>query len=382
MPSAEQSVIEALQPLSSYAVHPMTGFVPAEDQLSRLPPAFAAWEDIVPIMAPLIRSRRLRPTLTALPLVDADALVGEQEQERALLLLTVFANAWVWGGEAPDLTIPEPVAKPLCTLAAALERPPIAHYGSMALRNWRRVDPSQPISADNVQMSVSFLGGVDEEWFFLASLGVELEGAPLLATLHATVRASHEEDDAALAGHLEALAAGVTPVLKALHRMREWCDPYIFYNRVRNYVAGWPAPGVIYEGVWSTPRRYAGGSAGQSSLIQAIDATLGVLHDGPVTGPFFREMRAYMPRLHRRFVEDLAASSRVRERASRGRAELRSAYNHALDQVVTFRRAHQIMAHDYVSVPSGMAPGEKGTGGTTLAEFLEDARRETHRAAY
>ena len=370
-----------MAPLAMYGIDPVTGFAPSEDPLDRLPAEFDAWERVVPIMAPLIRSRRLRSTLRAMPILEVANLRGEREQERALLLLTVFANAWVWGGECADLTIPATISTPLCALAGALDRPPIVHYGSMALRNWRRVDRTLPLSADNVQMAITFLGGVDEEWFFLASLGCELAGAPLLPILRDLVVASQNTDEASLTRLLDDAAQGMSPVLQALERMREWCDPYVFYNRVRNFVTGWPEPGVVYEGVWTEPRRYTGGSAGQSSLIQAIDAALGVLHDGVVTGPFFREMRTYMPREHRRFVEDLAAFSCVRDRVARGGPDLRAAYNRALDVVVRFRAAHRAMAHDYVTAPSGMVPDEKGTGGTTLAQFLDDARYETQRNA-
>ncbi|WP_332767838.1 hypothetical protein [Phenylobacterium sp.] len=365
--------------MSDYAIDPLTGFVPGRDQLRRLPQQFEAWEQVVPLMPPFIRSGRIREVLGGLPTLDVADLVGEAEQERALLLLTMFANAWVWGGRDPDLTIPSPLARPLCALADDLGRPPITHYGSMALRNWRRVDPDRPLSLDNAQMDVGFLGGVDEEWFYLASMGVELAGAPLLKSLHTAVLASHEGEDADVMVLLDRIADELGPVMSALQRMREWCDPHIFYHRVRNFVAGWPDPGVIYEGVWPEPRKYIGGSAGQSSLIQAVDAALGVVHDGPVTGPFFATMRTYMPRPHRQFVEDIADVSQLRRRVERGAPALAHAYNRALGRVEKFRAAHRRMAHDYVSVPSGAAPGETGTGGTTFGEFLDDAQHETRR---
>jgi indoleamine 2,3-dioxygenase len=376
---AASPAVDALRPLADYGIHPQTGFVPGEDQLARLPQAFEAWEQIAPIMGPLIRANRIRAAFEALPLLDAGALAGEAEQERALLLLTLFANAWVWGGPEPHLTIPVPLAVPLCTLASELERPPITHYGSMALRNWRRVDPSRPLSADNAQMQIGFLGGVDEEWFYLASMGVELAGAPLLRALHGAVTASQGNDDAGLTAWLEGVADDLGPVMTALNRMREWCDPHVFYHRVRGLVAGWPDPGVVYEGVWREPRKYIGGSAGQSSLIQAVDAALGVVHDGAVTGPFFAAMRTYMPREHRRFVEHVAACSKIRARVQRGDPRLVQVYDRAIRRVEQFRAAHRRMAHDYITVPAGLASQHRGTGGTQYGEFLADAQKETRR---
>lgn len=34
--------------------------------------------------------------------------------------------------------------------------------------------------------------------------------------------------------------------------------------------------GLLYEGVWDTPKKFAGGSAAQSSIFQCFDVLLGV----------------------------------------------------------------------------------------------------------
>jgi len=366
-----------LQPLAAYDIDQHRGFVPAHDPLARLPGRFDAWEALIPEMSALIRTRRLRDALAALPTLSTDNLATEAERERALLLLTVFANGWVWSGQGPDLQIPAPVAVPLCALATQLDRPPIVHYASMALHNWQRVDSARELSSDNARMQVQFLGGVDEDWFFIGSIGVELAGAPLLPCVHAIALASHHDDDATLAGLLETLTAGMAPVLQALERMREWCDPHVFYHRVRPFLAGWPDPGVIYQGVSSLPQKHVGGSAGQSSLIQAIDAVLSIDHGDSMSGRYLRDVRRYMPGGHRRFVVEVGQASRARVRAAAGAPRLRQAYNAALDQVSRFRQAHIDLAVHYVVKPSGMAERAKGTGGTVLADFLGEAQRRT-----
>ena len=369
----------SLESLSNYAIDPRTGFVPAADPIDRLPDEFVSWEAVVPDISALLRSSRLRATLAQLPLLDPLTLQAdpERERERALLLLTVFANAWVWMGPEPSFRIPPQIAKPLCTIADALDRPPIVHYASMALHNWRRLDRRLPLSTDNATMQVQFLGGVDEDWFFIGSLGVELAGAPLLPRIHASALASHDGDDATLADLIGGIATGMKPVLEALGRMRSWCDPYVFYHRVRPFLTGWPSPGVVYEGVSSTPRKYVGGSAGQSSLIQVIDALLGIEHGNSHSGKYLRDVRAYMPVGHRRFVTDVEQYSRVRARAHQGTVALRDAYNAAIEQLDVFRRDHISLAHEYVTRISGVGAEAKGTGGTTLADFLGEAQRQT-----
>lgn len=360
-----------LAPLAAYDVDPATGFLPATDPVDRLPPGFSAWDDLARDLGPLIRTRALRGAITDLPLLDPAGLTGTAERERAFLLLTVFANGWVWGGAEPDLFLPAVLARPLDRLARLHDRPPIVHYASMALRNWRRIDAGRPIETDNLTVQVYFLGGVDEDWFTVASLGVELAGAPLLASAHRAATAEGKD----LRDLLESIAAGMTAVLAALERMRCWCDPHVFYNRVRPYLAGWPAPGVVYDGVSATPRVLAGGSAGQSSLIQSLDALLGIVHHSP----FLQQMRAYMPVPHRRFVTDLAAVSQVRARAAAGSPALRAAYDAAVDQVEMFRRRHMALAHDYITRPSGQNAAI-GTGGTSLTDFLRATRMATAEA--
>lgn len=363
--------------LAHYWVDPVTGFVPGTPPLTRLPSAFDAWEALVPNIPALIRARRFPQALAALPPFAIEALASDAEQERALLLLCHCANVSVWGGAEPNLVLPAAIARPLCTVAAHLERQPIAHYASMTLRNWQLIDANAPLSVDNARTQVQFLGGVDEDWFFIASMGVELAGAPLLPIVAASDHASRFADDNALVALIGRFVDGMTAVHTALERVRLWCDPHTYYHRVRPFVSGWPAPGVIYEGVWSEPRRYLGGSAAQSSLIQLFDALFGIAHPDSPAGSYLRTVRDYMPKPQRQFVEDIERTSAVRARAMSGTPALHAAYNAALNTLEQFRRAHMQLAHDYILRPAG-TPGEAlGTGGTALTAFLRGAQDST-----
>ena len=95
----------------------------------------------------------------------------------------MLANAQVHGGAEPATRLPAGVAVQLAALAAAMDRMPIVTHASMVLQNWRRIDPDAPLSADTAALQVGFMGGVDEAWFFLATLEVELAGAPALGEL-------------------------------------------------------------------------------------------------------------------------------------------------------------------------------------------------------
>jgi hypothetical protein len=58
-----------------------------------------------------------------------------------------------------------------------------------------------------------------------------------------------EEEEGTLAGALEEMAASIAACTKALRRMEESCDPYIYYHRVRLFMAGWTSPELPAEGM-------------------------------------------------------------------------------------------------------------------------------------
>jgi indoleamine 2,3-dioxygenase len=371
----------SLDALPSYDIDPHTGFMPSWEPLERFHAGFEPWDELAPLVGHLIRNRRIRERIGALPLLDWRALHGRAERERALTLLCVFANACVWGGPEPALRLPATLAVPLCGLCGEMGRQPIVHYAGMQLYNWRRIDKTRPLSADNAELLVQFLGGVDETWFYVANFDLELLAAPLLVAAHGAVGAAAREDMDELTRHLATIAEGMPGINAALERQREWTDPHVFFHRVRPFVQGWPAPGVVYEGVSDEPRALIGGSAGQSSVMQALDAVLGIEHARPQTGAYLRLLRSYMPPAHRRFVDDCERLSRVRSFVARSTegadAALRDAYNAAVAGVTQFRTLHVRLAHDYIAKPSGLNPDVKGTGGTSFVDFLRDTRRET-----
>ncbi len=367
-----------LDPLLSYDIDPQSGFMPSWEPLERLDSGFEPWDELAPQVGHLIRNRRIRERIRAMPPLDWRQLRGRAERERALTLLCVFANAYVWGGPEPALRLPATLAVPLCGLCDEMGRQPIVHYAGMQLYNWRRIDKSRPLSADNSELLVQFLGGVDETWFYVANFDLELLAAPLLVAAHGALAAAARADTDDLTGRLATIAQGMPAIHAALDRQREWTDPHVFFHRVRPFVQGWPAPGVVYEGVSDQPRTLIGGSAGQSSVIQALDAVLGIEHARPQTGTYLRLLRGYMPPAHRRFVDDCERLSVLRSLvAQAGDAALREVYNAAVEGVTRFRTLHVRLAHDYIAKPSGLNPDAKGTGGTSFVDFLRDTRRET-----
>jgi indoleamine 2,3-dioxygenase len=255
-------------------------------------------------------------------------------------------------------------------------------HATLVLNNWRRLDPARPLALGNLDTQFTFTGSFDEKWFYLATLGVELAGAPAIVALTDAVTASQRDDDTALAGELALLEAGIKQMSAALMRLTERCDPYVFYNRIRPYLAGWPAPGVTYAGTGLPPQVFAGGSAAQSSLLQSIDAGLDIRHEHVATRDFLQAMLQYMPPKHRAFVAALRERSSIRERALQGAPALRDAYNACIAVTDEFRRKHIGLTSQYIvkQASTHVGPGTTGTGGTDFVEFLRESRVETARS--
>ena len=346
----------------------MNGFLPTPDPLQKLPAEFAPWEEIARDLPKLLVSDKLRPTLEHLPGCDVTGL-SEPELNRAMLLLSYFGHAYVWGQPPPPRVLPARIAMPWHAVAQQLGRPPVLSYASYALCNWRRLDLAGPIALGNIALLQNFLGGVDEEWFILVHVDIEAKAAPAIAALNSP-------------GGLQVVAAALRAMNATMLRMPEHCDPYIYYNRVRPYIHGWknqPAlpEGLIYEGVYDgQPRQFRGETGAQSSIVPALDAVLGITHKSDLLSEYLQEMRDYMPPAHRDFIAGIKS---VREFVLKHR-EFRDDYNACVSELEKFRAKHFEYAARYIHQQAqhdAANPTDVGTGGTPFMPYLGKHLSET-----
>jgi indoleamine 2,3-dioxygenase len=370
----------SLENVAFYQVDPVRGFLPAQDPIAGLPAAYRIWDELGADLSALLMTGRLRPTLERLTPLTLDGLESESQRERAMLLLSVLANAYVWAEEKPATHLPSGVAVPLYQLANELGRPPITTYTSIVLYNWRRLDPTGPIDLDNIAARQLFWGGIDEQWFYMVPVAIEAQGAAVIPALIGTKEAMRADRAGDLLAHLKKLASVLEAINVTLMRLPERCDPYIFYQRVRPYLTGWEAPGVVYEGVSEKPQKFYGGSAAQSPIVQCFDAVLGVRHRDRDTAPYLLEMRRYMSPAHRRFIEALEDGLSLHQYVLNHQGPypvFGEVFNQCVRALEDFRRKHMEIAVRYIKhqAPPGVEP--MGTGGTNFATFLGKALKET-----
>eukprot|EP00602_Paraphysomonas_sp_CaronLab_P000143 CAMPEP_0185028784 /NCGR_PEP_ID=MMETSP1103-20130426/14774_1 /TAXON_ID=36769 /ORGANISM="Paraphysomonas bandaiensis, Strain Caron Lab Isolate" /LENGTH=666 /DNA_ID=CAMNT_0027563311 /DNA_START=1 /DNA_END=2001 /DNA_ORIENTATION=- len=394
IPSLEREKIQVfsgiddiLAILEKYDVSPHRGFLPNKDPLQRLPnEKYYLWEDMADDLPKLLGARlgQVREPLCRLPVISTDELKTVEELRRAQLLLCLFAHAFVWGGTPVMEYVPKGISIPLWEVSCRLDTPPILMNMAITLYNWRRLDPHAAISMMNLSTLNNFFSGRDESWFYLITVEIEAIGAgavvPLMQ-LNADIKRATSATATQISGgakhvvrnvillesitsKLLVVAECIDKMVTSLSTMREGCHPFIFYHRVRPFLAGWKSNpalpnGVKYEGVyvkWSDRARppaftgeqgniepsgtekakswfslgsnreggldecpaqyFSGGSAAQSALLPFLDICLGVDHTdhdkSPNSNGFLKSMREYMPRPHREFLEYMEGKTCIR----------------------------------------------------------------------
>ena len=140
----------------NYCADLAIGFLPQEDPLLSLTSGYAIWDEVGRDLPKYLMSGKVRKWLSGIPKLDTAAMNDHRELERAMLLLSYFGSAWVWGEEEVNAVIPANIAVPWCDVAAKMGRPPILSYASHALNNWRRLEASRGIELGNIARLLNF----------------------------------------------------------------------------------------------------------------------------------------------------------------------------------------------------------------------------------
>jgi indoleamine 2,3-dioxygenase len=408
----------------SYSVDINNGFLPHIDPLHQLPLSskFACWELIMKDLSQYLHAKNIRSViLSRLDIlhVEENDLLDEREFERALLVLSMLSHAFVWGEKPISTYIPSCLSIPWVEITKRACRPPVLTHSLIALTNWKRFNIEKAIELGNIAMLNCFMSGTDEANFYLVIIELECRGAKALKHMLRAQYFSSKGNIKELINELKAIQNIQKTMFTTLLKTYEEVDPYIFYNRVRHFLAGWKGnpllpDGILYEGVTETRQVLHGASAAQSSLIATFDVFFDVKHDSEHTRQFINEMRFYMPPEHRQFLEMLSlhkynindfVKNLTSFQEKQQEKELIDAYNHCIDQLIAFRNKHiqivalyilaQIPKNDFnvqleskkendhtvnnneIEKKDETASSARGTGGTILMPFLKTCRDET-----
>lgn len=279
--------------------------------------------------------------------------------------------------------MPKKIAQVWVDAAEALDLPPVSTYASTVLFNWTFTSP--PKDLDDLKIRFTSTGLVDEEWFYLVSAGIDMRSPRILEIVDRITAGKIDET-------LPDLASVINELTRVLERMYEKCKSDAFYNQIRRYFAGWLNDpdlgecGLEYE--LEGGNRFfklAGGSAAQTATIQLLDIILSIVHEGGNEGtfqhgakriPYLREMRSYMPKAHREYLqraEEIFATPELRMKIDNS-----PSFKSCVEALIAFRNAHIIMVTRYIINPSSKSHQKAlGTGGSNPLPFLKQIRNDT-----
>ncbi|XP_054421740.1 indoleamine 2,3-dioxygenase 1 [Pteronotus mesoamericanus] len=367
-----------------------------------LPSPYDAWISIAKNLPDLIEHGELREEVEKLPMFSIEDLSGHKLQRLAHLVLGYITMAYVWnqGGEDVRKVLPSNIAVPYCKLSEKLGLPPILVYADCVLANWKKKDPSGPMTYENMDILFSFPGGDCSKGFFLVSLLVELEAASAIKEIPTILKAVRHQDKDTLEKTLLNISDCLDKAHEVFKQIHKHVDPDQFFNVLRIYLSGWKGnsklpEGLLYEGVSDIPKKFAGGSAGQSSIFQCFDVLLGIEQNAgeASAAAFLQEMRTYMPPAHQKFLQSLESGPSVRKFVlSENDDSLTKAYNECVKAMCSLRDYHLQIVTKYILIPASKQsktpqtskdPSEmesKGTGGTDVIKFLKNVRSTTMQA--
>ncbi|KAI1101287.1 indoleamine 2,3-dioxygenase [Jackrogersella minutella] len=404
------------------------GFLPEREPLKRLPsPYYEPWECLLDHLPSLIKKKTIRKAVENTQVLSTRKIHTEEEWRRAYVVLSFLAHAYIWGGEKASEVLPSAISVPFLQVSEYLDLPPVATYAALNLWNFA-CSGSDFQELDRLEALHTFSGTQDESWFFSVSVAMEAQGAYIIPVMLRALSAVEYRDYSTITRALDELTVCIGKLGELLDRMDEKCNPMVFYHEIRPYLAGSKnmgaaglPNGVLYQdGDGSISwKQLRGGSNGQSSLIQFLDAALGVVHKSSghnahtrhagsfgtsgVATAFHQEVRSYMPGPHREFLEHVSNMKSLKELAnepgeSDEQRRLRRSFHFATEALGDFRNRHVQLVTRYIIVPSrkqsdvstvnlatassrsNQDPGREltGTGGTALIPFLKQTRDETY----
>ncbi len=379
--------------LSDYDITPDRGFLaPYEMDEVTLPSDFNAILISGKHLSDLMLTGRVRHFLNALPEIDMAAHIdhlNDAQLRRLMVHYSFIVQAYVWGEKEAAQTLPRNLAVPYCILADKIGQFPLLPYSSYTLDNWAKLDPRGDVALNNIYVIQNFYDGLDENWFILVHVEIEAKAGAALAAIPGLLDALAAKDGAGVTTGLRTILAAWEKINPVFDRMPEGCDPYIYYHRVRPYIHGWkgnPAlpDGLIYDGVAKyagKPQPFRGQTGSQSSIVPTMDALLGIAHENDPLREYLDELHQYRPPRHRKFIEDVAKNSNLRDFvAASGSAELVGLYNDIVNHVQAFRTRHLEYAASYINKQARDSEGNPvdiGTGGTPFMKYLKKHRDES-----
>lgn len=348
------------------------GFLPPQDPLTAFPSdsVYAGLDRIGAELPERLQDPEFRGWAESLDIPLWSSPGGDEQPLAQLYYVRVgfLASAYVNQIGVPRAhRLPANIARPLCSIADALDRPPILSYAGYALYNWYRLDPEGPVALGNIDTIQNFVELYDEHWFILVHVDIEARAAAILDAVMDLEEHAAFDDPASVNRCIARITDTVEDQIAVLERIPEHMSPDLYYTDFRPYIRYFDD--VLYEGVdHHAPMSFRGETGAQSSVMPLLVAFFKIPHEPNELTRHLVDMRRYMPATHQALLERVDAFPDVRPVASA------PVFDRAMEAIARFRKVHFGWAQRYIAEKEN---DPLGTGGTPYVRWLEQLRQET-----
>lgn len=352
------------------------GFLPLHDPARAFPASshLSILDDIGRDLPQLLEQEDFRSRVRALDIPYWPENLDPVEQRPFLRLyylrLGFLAAGYINQTITPAATeLPANIAQPLVHACRLLGRPPILSYDGYALYNWYRLDKDAPVELGNIDTIQNFVALYDEHWFILVHIEIEAIAEGIINAIISISRCLETSDIDNLNASLFKIAQLVSKQEQILRRIPEHMDSAIYFKSFRPYIRFFE--NVHYQDVDIAPMNFRGETGAQSSIIPSLVALMKIPHKPSLLTDHLLDMRRYMPRDHRVFIEWLEKMPDFKAMADD------TAFNQVLDAMAGFRKVHFAWADEYINQHTDDPRGTGGTGGTPYIPWLQQLIDET-----
>ncbi|KAG0141216.1 hypothetical protein CROQUDRAFT_83465 [Cronartium quercuum f. sp. fusiforme G11] len=402
------------QGLPAFTLSRARGFLPRDDPLIKLPPAFEALNSLLERMtlvqpdgSPGLLAKGtfgqavIAELCTSAVFEEIIKSIEEAISNNDQLLLSALFRDYsfltsAYLLEPVDLhykqtgeyctgrdILPAPIAVPFKKLADALGHFPYMEYASSyALQNFARINPNRQITYDNLRLIRGFQNrdkSSSESGFILVHVDMVAHSGRLITSIEQALGAVASGDRASFNDALDQMYQAYQAINASMHTMWGHSKP-ADYLKFRSFIFGTGPDkrlnkmfpnGVWYEGVSEEPLYFRGESGANDSMIPVGDNLLEITACLPKNEftAILRDFRTYRPKTQRDYVESVEARATAYEVKKFAESDPTSLALYILnvDQIREFRDRHWKFTKSYIleHTTYGIA-----TGGSPIATYL------------
>lgn len=283
------------------------GFMPLWDPKTHLPPAFAAWDQLVQRLPELYRSLELRKAIEDLPLLDAsEEILADTYLLRAAAVLAMLAHAYCYVETSPPAGLPETLSKPWAEVRRRLGREQeVLSYIDLIVYNWRFLDPAaeDPFRVENMRLMIPTVSNQEEQHFYLTQTEILARCSPIIGAIVRSQEAVKLDDKLALQDELNTILRCLgrvvhesLPKINPNTASQSYVDPVVWAKTVAPFAV--PMQGGLQ-----------GPSGTSSPIFNLLDTFFGRQKHGTFLGKEIKALRSTYPVFWQDFIEATAQIS-------------------------------------------------------------------------